>query len=435
MPGPAASTAHFLAAAFLGVMLTGCSVYDDSLLEPAEANGNSGSVGGGGGSGGTTDAVTSTGTGGGATSSTGRSGGSDSGGTGPGGGGSSSIGESSTMSSTSGGSGGSGGVGGVPGGTGGGGAGGTTSSSSGSTITGGTDCSDDCCPDNPDKTEPGACGCDVAETDTDDDGTPDCVDLCPDDPDKTEAGECGCGVRDNDTAAGAGCLTLKNGLVHRYSFDSTGNTASDTAGSADATIVGTALDGSGTLELSDGGSEQYAELPAGVLSELTNTTIEAWFIWNGMSSWERLFDFGSSDQGPGERGNGVTYLFFATKAAGTSSTNPRAIFTDNGFASEIICTGSASLQTGKVYHVAVSLDTVNDTMTLYVDGMLQSAKAFSGTLASLDDVNNWLGRSQYAVDPQFVGSIDEFRIYDVALTNPQVAFSFASGPAPAFLED
>ena len=33
---------------------------------------------------------------------------------------------------------------------------------------------DDLCPNDPDKSEPGDCGCGVPDTDTDDDGTPDC---------------------------------------------------------------------------------------------------------------------------------------------------------------------------------------------------------------------------------------------------------------------
>jgi len=58
------------------------------------------------------------------------------------------------------------------------------------------DCFDGC-PDDPDKTEPGECGCDVPDVDSDGDDVPDCFDGCPDDPDKTEPGECGCGVPEN----------------------------------------------------------------------------------------------------------------------------------------------------------------------------------------------------------------------------------------------
>ena len=57
----------------------------------------------------------------------------------------------------------------------------------------------DGCPNDPAKTEPGQCGCGVADTDTDSDGTADCNDGCPTDPAKTEPGICGCGVAETDT--------------------------------------------------------------------------------------------------------------------------------------------------------------------------------------------------------------------------------------------
>ncbi len=60
------------------------------------------------------------------------------------------------------------------------------------------DC-DDGCPDDPQKTEPGLCGCGLADADSDSDGTPDCDDGCDDDPQKTEPGLCGCGLADTDT--------------------------------------------------------------------------------------------------------------------------------------------------------------------------------------------------------------------------------------------
>ncbi|MGI6524745.1 MAG: hypothetical protein ACOX2O_05550 [Bdellovibrionota bacterium] len=56
----------------------------------------------------------------------------------------------------------------------------------------------DLCPLDDNKLFPGVCGCGVPETDSDGDGTPDCIDLCPADPNKIEAGVCGCGIADID---------------------------------------------------------------------------------------------------------------------------------------------------------------------------------------------------------------------------------------------
>jgi hypothetical protein len=60
------------------------------------------------------------------------------------------------------------------------------------------DCQD-ACPSDTSKTQPGVCGCGVAETDSDGDGTPDCNESCPNDASKTERGICGCGVADTDS--------------------------------------------------------------------------------------------------------------------------------------------------------------------------------------------------------------------------------------------
>ena len=57
----------------------------------------------------------------------------------------------------------------------------------------------DTCATDPNKVSPGACGCRVPDTDSDNDGSPDCFDACPNDPNKTSPGLCGCGNVDTDT--------------------------------------------------------------------------------------------------------------------------------------------------------------------------------------------------------------------------------------------
>ncbi len=164
--------------------------------------------------------------------------------------------------------------------------------------------SGDCCPDDPDKTQPQVCGCGVAETDGDNDGTPDCIDECPTDPNKKIAGICGCFAVDDDTdrdgtpdcndrcprdgtrtAPGlCGCGPPDNTplcLAHRYRFDDgptsdggvsdggtgdggapSGPVVRDSVGTAHGTAVNFTPTGTGSVTLAGGTSDQYINLPS-----------------------------------------------------------------------------------------------------------------------------------------------------------------------------
>lgn len=72
-----------------------------------------------------------------------------------------------------------------------------------SDMDGTADCNDGC-PLDAGKTDPGICGCGNPDTDSDGDGTPDCQDNCPDDPNKVDPGVCGCGVAETGDSDGDG---------------------------------------------------------------------------------------------------------------------------------------------------------------------------------------------------------------------------------------
>src|SRR5581483_3599523 len=86
-----------------------------------------------------------------------------------------------------------------------------------------------------------------------------------------------------------------------------------------------------------------------------------------------------------------------------------------------------------VYHHFVwAHDKRSTTARLYLDGA-QVGVGYNmvDTFAGLNDAPNcWLGQSQYGPnqDPDFNGSIDEFRIYDGTLSAAQVAADYANGP-------
>jgi Concanavalin A-like lectin/glucanases superfamily len=314
------------------------------------------------------------------------------------------------------------------------------------------DC-DDGCPEDGLKGQPGACGCGVSDTDLDADGTLDCQEACPADPAKVMPGVCGCGRADVDTdldgtldcndacvydaalqAPGrCGCGAPENlplCLRHRYSFEGTGAVANDSAGAADGTIVNATLAGNGTLVLAGGVSDQYVDLPANIISRLgVSATIETWATWTGAgAAWQRIFDFGSSDLSVGEQGNGVTYLFVTP--TNTINTHLRAAFTTAGPALERTVNAPTAMPFGVSTHVAVVIDGVAQTLTMYQNGTPIDVPAPTAdtTLALLNDVNNWIGRSQFAPDEEFQGVIDEVRIYGVARSAAQIAAEVTAGP-------
>jgi len=291
----------------------------------------------------------------------------------------------------------------------------------------------DCCLDDPDKTAPGMCGCGIADADADGDRTADCVDGCPGDAMKTSAGVCGCGRPDSDQGALVSCAGLRDALVHRYRFDGSGTTVTDSRGDHDGVVINTQLDGTGRLDLAGGSSDEYVDLPNGMISALTNATFEVWLTWNGGNGWQRIFDFGDSNAAEGSQGTGTSYLFL-TPQTPSPSLVMRVAYTANGSANETRLSASAALPSSGMHHVAVVIDDGNNQMHLYQDGASVGSVAFSGSLSAIDDVNNWLGRSQYGTDPELDGSLHELRIYEAPLSAAQIALSFADGPDPAYLE-
>ena len=67
-------------------------------------------------------------------------------------------------------------------------------------------------------------------------------------------------------------------------------------------------------------------------------------------------------------------------------------------------------------------------MRLYSNGVEIASTSDSLDLGAIHDVNNWLGRSNYLVDPPLSALLIEFRIYERALTAAQIDSSYQAGP-------
>jgi hypothetical protein len=207
-------------------------------------------------------------------------------------------------------------------------------------------------------------------------------------------------------------------LLHRYSFSETsGGATADSAGGPawSGTLPNGGAFSGGQLTLSSG-SQQFVSLPAGIASALTNFTVEAWVKLNSTANWTRIFDFGA---------NTTTNMFLTPQNGSTSRV--RFAITTSGGGGEQRIDGPSALSAGVWHHVAVTLNA--SVGTLYVDGMpVGTNSAMTLHPSSLGStLNNYLGRSQYPADPYLNGALDEFRIYSVALSPPEISATYSMG--------
>jgi Concanavalin A-like lectin/glucanases superfamily len=214
-------------------------------------------------------------------------------------------------------------------------------------------------------------------------------------------------------------------LVHRYAFDGSGVVASDSAGNADGAVVGTSLAGDGTVAM-DGESRQYIDLPNGIVSSLSDLTVVTWMRWDGGAAYQRIFDFGvtSDGEGLGDAGRSYVAVMPATGFEDQAKPGLGAEIKAPGFPT--VTLASAEAMQAREAQVALVLES-GVRASLYLNGALLATQPTAITLADIEDVNNWIGQSQYEVNPAYRGAYWEFRIYDAPLTACQLGTLLVRG--------
>ena len=233
--------------------------------------------------------------------------------------------------------------------------------------------------------------------------------------------------------------------------DSVGGMAATLRGNG-AVLTGTAL----RLPGSTGGNQSagtiaaYLDLPNGVISAQPSITIEAWATPLSSKAYQRLFDFGRTNvtsgagAAPGEiiDGSGAPGAFagydnfvlslnvgnnLGTHRLEGQIGNGAAIFTDS----------TATTAAGTQYHYVLVLQdgagihgANGSQIRWYRNGVLQNTLDLAFHLSEMEDVNNWIGRSQYSGDSCSNVSLNELRIYRRAITAGEVLASYAAGPDP-----
>lgn len=187
--------------------------------------------------------------------------------------------------------------------------------------------------------------------------------------------------------------------------------ARDEWGANHATLAAAAVRDSGYTGqglLLNGTANAYASLPADVMSSLSSFTISTWVKMNALSNWMRVFDFGKGTN---------NYIFFTVQAGSAGTIRYAA---KNG-GSEQNLTYNYTVPLYTWTHVAITY--TGNTTRIYINGaqVATSTNITINPAAIGAAAQNYLGKSQYAADAMFKGSIDEFRIYNRALSAAEIA--------------
>lgn len=223
---------------------------------------------------------------------------------------------------------------------------------------------------------------------------------------------------------------LSDSLLHHYDFSGTGTTVVDLVGGADGEVIGGAeLDGVGGLTLD--GVDDYVDLPNGLVSSLEEVTLAMWLVWHGGPCWQRLFDIGTSTDGEDVVGYAETSIFVTPSSCSEAHVGPvqQNALTFEFHVRGVVYLGQheAPLPQDQAVHVALTIDP-EIGVTLYVDGQQATHVPALVNLDDIVDDNAWLGRSQWEVDALLAARLDDFRIYDAALSGEQMSELFALGP-------
>lgn len=247
-------------------------------------------------------------------------------------------------------------------------------------------------------------------------------------------------------------------VVYRWQFTNapgaapSGTTISGVGGNAvvrgnGATFTGTGLRlPGGTTGNADGNSiAAYIDLPNGIFSAMPNFTIEIWATPLSAQNWMRVFEIGrTAETGDGLGAAGEWTGTPGSAAPGSTSSSDSITLTacigtdlnSQRFEAKLdggsVQTGDSSLATtaGELHHYAITFadTTSGGTIKWFRDGALVKTRNVTFHSASLEDVNNWLGRSLWSSDSMANMDYHDVRIQNVAIADGEVAANYRIGP-------
>ncbi|HEX9046950.1 MAG TPA: hypothetical protein VF988_07970, partial [Verrucomicrobiae bacterium] len=214
-----------------------------------------------------------------------------------------------------------------------------------------------------------------------------------------------------------------NFLTNRYSF---AVDATDSIGGQNGTNMGgVTYNGNGTLTLD--GSTGYIQLPSNIINTNAGAvTIETWATFGSVPNNSMIFAFGNTNGA----GSGYNYMFSTAHGA-----TARMAITAGTYPSEQGAVAGSALDNLNNVQVVAVFAPYAGYEALYTNGVLAAINTnLTLPLSSVIDNFSFIGHSLFSSDPYLGCTLNEFRVYQGALSASSVKQSFLQGP-DAILSD
>jgi hypothetical protein len=215
-------------------------------------------------------------------------------------------------------------------------------------------------------------------------------------------------------------------LIANYEFeDGTGTTVTESVRGMNATLsdgsMWTAMgrNGKGIAMNGANPATQFASLPNGLLTGVDDFTISVWIKLSGNPAWARIYDIGNGLPDPQNR---FMYLTTSGFTQDAMSDGIHASSYGGSMANESIVATHTYLPLNVWKHIA--LVGSGGSRKLFIDGFpamtLDNGPAVAPREMEPIGASSWIGKSRFAADPGFPGTMDELRIYSRVLTTSEI---------------
>ncbi|NLM49380.1 MAG: hypothetical protein GX196_00310 [Clostridiaceae bacterium] len=228
----------------------------------------------------------------------------------------------------------------------------------------------------------------------------------------------------NAQSDSAGYNHPSEGLLVHYTFEGDVEDVSGNGrhGTAQKDNVLTTFGGEGVAQF-DGSAESYISMPYDYMSQVTSFTISVNANMSPSMSLNTqwLWSFANTTSPGAQSGGYLGIIISSWRNGGTIYAITSTGYNNEYYVSNGTSSSASPIPSGKWVNVTITYDYSLSEAKFYLDGALIDTQYFSLNPSSLGTFQTaYIGKSSFPTDDMYIGYVDDFMVYDRALSGEEI---------------